>query len=476
MADNKKQEKDYTKEVDVLLPEAAAIVKAGKLQDGLDKLFALEKQTRNAADLSSTSRLVKAIVQHAYDAENFDSVNSSISILSKKHGQLKGAVQAMVELSMTWLEPIKEKHGIKRWLELVETLRVVTEGKIYLETPRARVTLLLSHYHEAQAKEAKDPEAAKVSLETASELLSELQVETYSSMERREKTEFILEQMRLLTAVARQKDSESGNAAKDLMGGGEAEWVKVRVGSRKVNEAFLKEKANEDLKLKFYDLMIHHALHQSAYLDVAKYYQKVWETPSIKEDESDKGRAALEHVVYYLLLAPHTNEQSDMIHHIFIDPALIKLNPLYDLVKCFVTQELMRWPVLVAIYGDFLRTTPVFVHEKQWDDLHTRVVEHNIRVVSQYYTRITIARLTAFLDLSSQETEEVLSRLVVSGTVWARIDRPAGVISFRGKQSAEDVMNDWSSDMQKLLGLVEKTWMGMNAAQAAQSRIKASSS
>ena len=31
-------------------------------------------------------------------------------------------------------------------------------------------------------------------------------------------------------------------------------------------------------------------------------------------------------------------------------------------------------------------------------------------------------------------------------------------------------MNGWSSDMQKLLGLVEKTWMGMNAAQAAQSR------
>jgi 26S proteasome regulatory subunit N5 len=34
-------------------------------------------------------------------------------------------------------------------------------------------------------------------------------------------------------------------------------------------------------------------------------------------------------------------------------------------------------------------------------------------------------------------------------------------------------MNDWSSDMQKLLGTVEKSWMQMNAAQAAQSRIKA---
>lgn len=77
----------------------------------------------------------------------------------------------------------------------------------------------------------------------------------------------------------------------------------------------------------------------------------------------------------------------------------------------------------------------------------------------------------SLLDLTAQQTEETLSRLVVSGTIWARIDRPAGIINFRAKRTAEDVMNDWSSDMQRLLGLVEKTWMGMNAAQAAQSRV-----
>lgn len=100
-------------------------------------------------------------------------------------------------------------------------------------------------------------------------------------------------------------------------------------------------------------------------------------------------------------------------------------------------------------------------------------VPQNIRVVAEYYTRITLTRLTSLLDLSLAATEEILARLVVSGTVWARIDRPAGIVNFRAKRSAEDVMNDWSSDMQKLLGLVEKTWMGMNAAQAAQSRVKA---
>ena len=46
----------------------------------------------------------------------------------------------------------------------------------------------------------------------------------------------------------------------------------------------------EDLKLKYYDLMVQHALQQSSYLDVAKYYYKVWETPSIKEDVGGKGK------------------------------------------------------------------------------------------------------------------------------------------------------------------------------------------
>lgn len=94
----------------------------------------------------------------------------------------------------------------------------------------------------------------------------------------------------------------------------------------------------------------------------------------------------------------------------------------------------------------------------------------NIRVISHYYARIRLLRLQTLLDLSIQQTEETLSRLVVSGSIWARIDRPAGIVNFREKRSAEDVMNEWSSDMSKLLGLVEKSWMGMNAALAAQAR------
>jgi hypothetical protein len=38
----------------------------------------------------------------------------------------------MVELSIGWLEDIKQRDGVEKWLELVETLRAVTEGKVDL--------------------------------------------------------------------------------------------------------------------------------------------------------------------------------------------------------------------------------------------------------------------------------------------------------------------------------------------------------
>lgn len=47
--------------------------------------------------------------------------------------------------------------------------------------------------------------------------------------------------------------------------------------------------------------MIQHALQNNAYLDVAKYYYKVWETPSIKEDEVDKGKAVSFHLALNVL-------------------------------------------------------------------------------------------------------------------------------------------------------------------------------
>lgn len=54
------------------------------------------------------------------------------------------------------------------------------------------------------------------------------------------------------------------------------------------------------------------------------------------------------------------------------------------------------------------------------------------------------------------QTEKQLSELVVAKAVSAKIDRPAGVVVIGKLKQPEDVLNDWSKNISKLLGLVEK--------------------
>ena len=83
---------------------------------------------------------------------------------------------------------------------------------------------------------------------------------------------------------------------------------------------------------------------------------------------------------------------------------------------------------------------------RRWQDLRKRVIEHNVRVVAKYYTRIQMGRLTQLLDLTEEETEKYISELVTLKTIYAKIDRPARLVNFAKPRDADDVLNEWSSD------------------------------
>jgi 26S proteasome regulatory subunit N5 len=154
-------------------------------------------------------------------------------------------------------------------------------------------------------------------------------------------------------------------------------------------------------------------------------------------------------VIYYIVLAPRNTS-------IPTEAALLKL---------FTIPELMRWPIVAEKYGPHLCTTDVFsstpspkdpkAHQR-YLDLRKRVIEHNVRVIAKYYTRISIGRLCQLLDLDEDETEKYISELVTQKTVYARIDRLARVVNFAKARGPDEVLNEWSSSMRGLLGLLER--------------------
>lgn len=155
----RKQEHDYTKEVDELLSEldASSLPASAKV----DRLLVLEKQCRGAADMPSTSRILVKVIEVLHEAGDWDGVSTQLNALSKKHGQLREAVRRMVDKAMEWL-PELERNAEQR-LKLIETLREVTEGKvgavlrayvgvelngIFRSTSRSREPVLHVYYHQ----------------------------------------------------------------------------------------------------------------------------------------------------------------------------------------------------------------------------------------------------------------------------------------------------------------------------------------
>ncbi|GAA5985272.1 hypothetical protein JCM5350_005572 [Sporobolomyces pararoseus] len=457
----RKQEADLTPQCDEIIPSAESLATSGNTQEALDKLLSLEKQARNASDLSSTSRVLISIISILYQPDSpsrdLTKLNEQLVNLSKKHGQLRQATVKMVEKAMEFMNELPQ--GSKEKEDLISTLREITEGKIYLEVQRARITRQLSQIRESDGKTSE-----------ASELMQDLQVETFGSMERREKVDFILEQMRLLKL--------------------QEDWEKLAIVAKRINLRWLSDKENEDLKLRYYSLMILHGLQKDAYLEVCKYYRAVYDSPSINDSTSsastsspspsttsnETANAILRNIVFFVILAPYDNEQSDLLNRVYRDERLKEMKECYDLVKCFIDPELRRWPNIEELYGEALRKTKVFgpkgtagvngdIEEEEkhakgderWKVLHDRIVEHNIRVVATYYTRITLSRLSSFLNLPIPQTEQFLSSLVTSKTVYAKIDRPAGIVNFVKPKKGDEVLNEWSSDVGKLMGLIEKS-------------------
>lgn len=167
-----------------------------------------------------------------------------------------------------------------------------------------------------------------------------------------------------------------------------------------------------------------------------------------------------------MILSPYDNEQSDLLHRIHADPRNSLIPPEAQLLKLFTVPELMRWPIVSEKFGSHLCATGAFAATPdtspdpkaytRWQDLRKRVIEHNVRVIAKYYTRIQMGRLTQLLDLDEDETESYISQLVTAKTVYAKIDRPARIVSFAKTRDADEVLNEWSGSMKSLLGLLER--------------------
>lgn len=425
----KKKEVDYTEDVNKAIEKANEDMKnKGKqeLRNVIDGLMNWEKKCRMVEDFESTGKLVVEIVKLCGEYGAWSELNEYITQIAKKRSQSKQAITKMVQTAMELLDKTPSKETK---VELINTLRRVTEGKIYVEVERARLVKILASMKEEEGEVA---EAAK--------LLQDVQIETVGSMEAKEKIDFILEQMRLTLDAN--------------------DFVRAVIISRKITTRSLQDPEHQDLKIRYYDLLIRYHTHKKDYLEICRDHQAIYDTPKIQADQN-LWIKHLQHMVLYVVLAKFDNHQHDLMHRIYLDKKLDERPMLFfkSILKQFTNNQIINWPEFQQAYGPSLSQHLVFAkHKDRLEDLHNRVVEHNLRIISKFYSKIHLRRLAALLYLDESRTEKFISEMVISKTISAKIDRIEGIIDFKLHTVGEnEVLNSWSHDIQDLLQLVEKT-------------------
>ncbi|CAK9441514.1 uncharacterized protein LODBEIA_P53820 [Lodderomyces beijingensis] len=418
-----KAEKDFTETLNQQLPE---IEKIPDYKERLEKYLLLEKQTRQSSDVASSKRVLAKIVATLAQHQDWDYLNDLITTLSKKHGQLKSSIQSFIKDSIKVLDELNNSHPheLETKIKLIETIRTVTDKKIFVEVERAVVSRQLADIYLEQ----------KNDLDKAVEIMNELQVETYSLMPFKEKIEFILEQIRLTL------EKKDYNQAKIL--------------SRKILLKSLKDLP--EFKVTYLKFVIEIYQHEYDYDAIVQNFLLLIQVPTLSQQEL---QAYSQDIVFYNLLDSSVKK---LTHN-----EELKRNTeakILHLLEIFSTDELINKSI-DADY-DFKQFT-IFKDAKNFENLEKRIIEHNLRVINKFYQAIKLDRLAFLLQLPIDECEKSVSQLVNEGMITAKINRPKGVVKFSKTKHLEGsdprtsdnhvngLLNDWCFDVDKLLEEVD---------------------
>lgn len=434
----------YADTVQKALSDAEELFSNGaNLTGAIEALFAVEKQTRLGSDPVGNGKVLNEIVRMCLKfPDNFTELKRQITLMIKKRALIKTSISSCFDIIMEYL------NGAPSSI-LMEIVKEGTEGKLYLEVQCARASMMLSKWKEEQEGD----------VEGAAHLLQEVPVETFTSLERRERITFILEQIRLSLAVK--------------------EHQKALIMSRKLNQKALMN--DSDLKLSYFRLMTNLALTDSnpRYLDCCEYLLKIntilAEAASIDgKDESTEKDLSLKMAIIFAVLAEETTAQKEIMSS--LSGRIRELDSLpvvyKELLKTFQRSELIRLP---AVQAGFSTEMTIFeqslarfspspsdapLTDVRWKHLGKRILEHNVKVIAKYYFSIRIDKMAKLLEISFVEAEDLVGRMVVQSALTScKIDQIKGVIYFedKGGMSPAAVVGNLNGRIKGLLGIVSHT-------------------
>lgn len=404
----------------------------------IEDLLVKEKEARLNNDISECSRVVTEILRITFEAKEYEKLNELISLVAKKRGQHKKTLIDMVQLAMSYIDKLPTEDSK---LKLIKTIKDVCEKKIFLEVEYARCCLLIVKMNE---NDDNINEAAKI--------LQDVQVETYGSMDKREKLEFILYQMKIML---KKKD-----------------YTRTIIVSRKINKKNLEEAGIEDLKIIYYSYLSAYYGHEKKFFENAECYKAIYD--ALKKNEEVKKKLPdtldfnfslnlknlLENYVLHLVIDTHSPDQVKHLLDLqtkYSDD--LEQNPhLKNIVENVLSTELINVDPATYNLGNLELFSAKSEHAKHHQEqLRKQLVQHNIRIIGKYYDRVLLKRMSQLVGVNEENVETELCDAINRKLVNAKIDRLKGLIVFKQRKNENEILNEWRFDIHKILDLVDNT-------------------
>ena len=410
------------------------------LDQELEGLLELEKQARQDNNMDLSVKTCKTIIEMLWDSRDVEKLLATLKTLSSKRGQLMKSIIEMVKLCMSYIPSITPEE---RKIEFVVGIKQVCEKKIYLEVEYARCCMILVKHNEENA----------ANLTEAVKIMENVQVETYGSMSKKEKMEFILYQMKINLLL---KD-----------------YTKLYIVSKKVNLKILDEPNFEHEKITFNLYSFFFFQHDGDYVNCTNCLKQAYNAfrglnyhidpsqvdPLVLTQFNhllEKSRLA-EAVLTFKCLEPFKLTKQEELSHLIkeLEVYVIDNHTLNKMLDAFTTHELSSCNVDNYNVSKLLVFNESFLNNKKFlTQFEIQIVKKNLFMVSKYYKQVRIQKLSVLLENSPQFIEDQLCDLVVDGFVVGKIDRMDMVVRFDVAKDDMSVLDNWVDNINGVLDLV----------------------
>jgi len=426
----------------------------------VNELLVVEKKLRLAGKEPEVLKVCRAILDLIALGKHWTMLSEQVNLLSRRRAQTVKVIKEIVKIGVGMIDLAEEPDRTK----LIDSFLEQVSGKIFLEIERVKLTELKTQQLVAKGED-----------KAASKLMQSVQIETYGTIDKEKRLDFMLEQMKLLLKVD--------------------DFIRMAVVRNKIKEKLLRAFPE---RCKIYNqLSVQLFLNDENFVGISEGYWNIHEllravdSPDkkmdvdekepIKEDKEAKKVDEVKGEEYFdsdhfncavvsCILAEYSEEQAKLLKKylkIMEDRKQEGISELISfLLKVFNRAEPMT-PIMDTLGKrgldqELLEFELLYIGKKIRDPqlltlLKTRSLQHNIRIYSLYYTQMTLDRVSEFLGVSKEEAEDVVCKMVGKDKLWARIDQLTGIIKFRKPVDNTEVLSGWTKNVDSMLDLVAKT-------------------